>query len=220
MKNILIFCITVMMLAGMTYSQNKYGSDLAATVAFPTGPNSIYFKTGIGAIAGFYNDMGANWRIGLTIGFIRMGVNSQEVNNYFQTLGEEGSVEIDGSLSTIPILLSAKYLFPGESTRIYGIIEGGLYTYWTKAEGSIIYTGANAGTVPFDQSEFSSEVGFNFGLGALIPVSKEISIDASVRYHIVRNAETVKVVYSTGEEKVGSTHFVNVSLGANWNFDM
>jgi len=228
MKNIFLFVILMLMLSNISYSQRSYGSDFSATVAIPTGPSSEFSKTGYGAIGGFYYEMESNWRFGLTLGFIRFGVNSTETNNYFQTrlpVGTEGTIDINGSVSAIPILISCKYVIPsGASTKFYGIIEGGLYTYWTKTNGKIVYTAPTPGEVPFDESEFSSEIGWDLGFGALFAVSEEISIDASVRYHFVRNEGTIKVKYDNqgyyDEETVGSSHFVNIGIGANWNFDL
>lgn len=228
MKNIFIIAIILLLLSNNSFSQKSYGSDLSATVAIPTGPSSEFFKTGYGVIGGFYYEYDSNWRVGLTLGFIRFGANSTELNNYFQTrlpVGTSGTVDITGSVSTIPILLSCKYVIPsGASTKFYGIIEGGLYTYWTKAEGKIIYTAPDPGEVPFDKSEFSSEIGWDLGFGALFSVSENVSIDANVRYHFVRNEGTIKVNYDSqgfyDEESVGSTHFVNIGIGANWNFDL
>ena len=58
-------------------------------------------------------------------------------------------------------------------------------------------------------------------------LSEEVSIDASVRYHFVRNSGTIKIKYDNnyydsygGEEAVGTSHFVNIGIGANWNFDL
>ena len=117
-------------------------------------------------------------------------------------------------------------MLPGSSPRFYAIIEAGLYLYSTNANGTITYSG-NAGTAPIDQSEFSSEPGFDLGLGALFPVSKEISIDVNARYHFVRNSGTIKIRYYDDQgylypvnESVGSSHFINIGLGANWNFDL
>lgn len=228
MKNIFIIAIILLLLSNNSFSQKSYGSDLSATVAIPTGPSSEFFKTGYGVIGGFYYEYDSNWRVGLTLGFIRFGANSTELNNYFQTrlpVGTSGTVDITGSVSTIPILLSCKYVIPsGASTKFYGIIEGGLYTYWTKAEGKIIYTAPDPGEVPFDKSEFSSEIGWDLGFGALFSVSENVSIDANVRYHFVRNEGTIKVNYDSqgyyDEETVGSSHFVNIGIGANWNFDL
>ncbi len=228
MKNIFIIAIILLLFSDNAFSQKSYGSDLSATVAIPTGPSSEFFKTGYGVIGGFYYEYDSNWRVGLTLGFIRFGANSTELNNYFQTrlpVGTSGTVDITGSVSTIPILLSCKYVIPsGASTKFYGIIEGGLYTYWTKAEGEIIYTAPDPGEVPFDKSEFSSEIGWDLGFGALFSVSENVSIDANVRYHFVRNEGTIKVNYDSqgyyDEETVGSSHFVNIGIGANWNFDL
>lgn len=218
MRLFTIVCCIVLLNSALTFSQKSYGSDLSATVAIPVGTNSKFFNTGYGAIGGIYYEMESDWRIGLTLGFIRFGIDGNELNNYFQTLNQSGTVDISGSVSTIPILVSFKYLFPGPSTRFYAIIEGGLYAYWTKASGNINYS--DGGTAPIDKSEFSSEAGFNLGLGALFPVGKDISIDASVRYNFVRNEGTIKVNDVTGEESVGSSHFLNIAVGANWNFDM
>ena len=228
MKNIFIIAIILLLFSDNAFSQKSYGSDLSATVAIPTGPSSEFFKTGYGVIGGFYYEYDSNWRVGLTLGFIRFGANSTELNNYFQTrlpVGTSGTVDITGSVSTIPILLSCKYVIPsGASTKFYGIIEGGLYTYWTKAEGKIIYTAPDPGEVPLDKSEFSSEIGWDLGFGALFSVSENVSIDANVRYHFVRNEGTIKVNYDSqgyyDEETVGSSHFVNIGIGANWNFDL
>jgi hypothetical protein len=228
MKHIITILFISLLFSTLTFSQSSYGSDLSATVAFPTGVNSDYFKTGYGAIGGFYYEMESNWRIGLTLGFIYSGINGDEVNNYFQTLEQQtGSVALTGNVSTIPILLSFKYMLPGGSSpRFYGIIEAGLYLYSTKANGTITYT--NGETSQVDKSEFSSEPGFDLGLGALFPVGKEISLDINARYHFVRNSGTIKVDYDydnqgnyyPSEESVGSSHFINVGIGANWNFDL
>ena len=228
MKNIFIIVIILLLFSNNAFSQKSYGSDLSATVAIPTGPSSEYFKTGYGAIGGFYYEYESSWRIGLTLGFIRFGANSTELNNYFQTrlpAGTEGTLDIDGSVSTIPILLSCKYVIPsGASTKFYGIIEGGLYTYWTQTKGKVVYTLPDAGEIPFDKSEFSSEIGWDLGFGALFSVGEDVSIDASVRYHFVRNEGTIDVDYDSQgnyqDESVGSSHFFNIGIGANWNFDL
>ena len=227
MKNILKLLFITVLFTTITFSQSSYGSDLSATVAIPTGVNAEYFNTGFGAIGGFYYEMESNWRIGLTLGFIYSGINGDEVNNYFQSLQQQqGSVEVSGNVSTIPILLSFKYVLPGTSPRFYGILEAGLYVYWTDASGTITYTEGE--TSQIDKSEFSSEPGFALGLGALFPLSKEISIDVNARYHFVRNSGTIKVQYDydnqgnyyPSEESVGSSHFINIGVGANWNFDL
>jgi len=228
MKNVFIIAIILLLSASNSFSQKSYGSELSATVAIPTGPSSEYFNTGYGAIGGFYYEYESSWRIGLTLGFIRFGANSTELNNYFQTrlpVGTQGTLDIDGSVSTIPILLSCKYVIPSEaSTKFYCIIEGGLYTYWTQTKGKVVYTSPDAGEVPFDKSEFSSEIGWDLGFGALFSVGEDVSIDASVRYHFVRNEGTIDVDYDNQgnyqDESVGSSHFFNIAIGANWNFNL
>ncbi len=228
MKSILIILVIMFLFSNIAFSQKGYGSDLSAAVAIPTGPSSEYSNTGYGVIGGFYYEYSSNWRIGLTLGFIRFGASSTELNNYFQTRlpsGTKGSLDIDGSVSTIPILLSCKYVIPSSaSTKFYGIIEGGLYTYWVKTKGNVVYTLPDPGEIPFDQSQFSSEIGFDLGFGALFSVSQDISIDASVRYHFVRNEGTIKVNYDNQgnykDESVGSSHFLNIGVGANWNFNL
>jgi len=222
MKVFIIVSCIIILNSALTLGQKSYGSELSGTVAIPTGANSQFYKTGYGAIAGMYYEMESDWRIGLTVGFIRFGIDNNEVNNYFQQyLDQNSTVDVNGSVSAIPVLVSFKYLFPGPTTRFYAIIEGGLYTYWTKFRGNIIYSDGSA--APLDNSEFNSEVGFALGLGALFPVNDEISIDAGIRYHIIRNSGTIKVIYdkyNNGEEKVGTSNFLNISIGVNWNFDL
>ena len=220
MKRVSLLIVIVLLGTSIDFAQKSYGSDLSATIAIPTGPNSEYYKLGYGAIGGFYYEMESNWRFGLTLGFIRFGVDGGAVNDYFQTLGQEGYTDVTGSISTIPILFSAKYLFPTSSGKLYAVIEAGVYTYWTKLKGSITYTGSIPGVTPIDKSEFSSEAGFNLGLGALFPLSKDISLDINARYNFIQNSQTIKIDYYSDERKIGSSHFINFGIGANWNFDL
>lgn len=218
MKQLFTIAAILILFSAEGICQNAYGSDLSAVLSSPTGTNAKFFKLGYGAVGGFYYEMESGWRFGLTLGFIRNGLNSTELNNHFQTLGQEGTLDVDGALNTIPILLSAKYIFPGPSVRFYAIFEGGLYMYWYKADGSITYTGSSPGVTPLEKSEFSSEPGFALGLGALFPVSKEVSVDANFRYHFVKSSGTIDVNYYTGEQSVGTSHFLTFGVGANWYF--
>ena len=219
MKKIIFTFLVSSLISGISFGQKDYGSELDATVAIPTGANSKYFNVGYGVTGGFYYTLESDWRLGLTLGFIRIGVDGKEINNYFQTLGQQGNIDLKGSVSIIPILFSGKYIFPAASGT-YAVIEGGLYTFWSKVNGNIIYSGTNPGTVSIDESEFSSEPGFALGMGSLFRVNQEISIDVSIKYNFVRNSGAIKINDRTGEKSFGSSHFFNIAIGANWNFDL
>ena len=197
----------------VSYSQAGYGTDVTGVVAIPTGKDAKLYNIGFGGLAGFFYDVEDNVRIALVLGFVGMGLDNTELNKKLAG-NNKGSANISGSVNTIPILVSFRLVTPGPKMRFYGLIEGGVYTYWTKAKGT--YFPGN-GEVPIDQSEFRSEVGLAVGGGVLFPLNDELNFDFNVRYHFIQDSE-----YLNLEDTIAATtsQVLMLGLGVNWFFPL
>jgi len=194
-------------------AQTGYGTDVTAIIGIPTGKNSQVYNIGFGGLASFYYDIEDNVRLALTLGFIRMSVDNEGLNKALTESGGSGTVDIDGVLRSIPVILSVRLITPGPKIRFYGMLEGGIYTYWSKATGT--YFPGN-GEVPIDESEFRSEPGFAAGIGILFPLKEDLNFDINVRYTFIQDSEYLNL----GNSTISSSQMLMFGLGVNWFFTL
>ena len=102
---------------------------------------------------------------------------------------------------------------PDNPVRIYGALEGGLWTYWTSVSGTF---NNNGGIVTIDKSEFRSEAGFAAGMGILFRLSQVMSLDIGVKYQFVQDSEYLNVNRSSIE----TSRLIMIGAGLNWNFNI
>ena len=213
LKKLSIVIIALLCFLNTSYSQQGFGSEVSGIFAIPTGKDANLYNIGFGALAGFYYDVEENIRLALVLGYIRMRLDNTALNKKLAG-NNKGSADINGSVNAIPILFSFRLVTPGPRMRFYGLVEAGVYTYWTKANGT--YFPGN-GEVPIDQSEFRSEVGLAVGGGVLFPLNDELNFDFNVRYHFIQDSE-----YLNLENTIAATtsQVLMLGLGVNWFFPL
>ncbi len=213
MRKFFISVLFLMLASSSAFGQSGYGTDVTGVFALPIGKDANLYNPGFGALAGFYYDIEENVRLALVLGFIRMGLNNSELNK--KLAGDnQGSADINGSVNAIPILVSFRLVTPGPKMRFYGLIEGGIYTYWNKAKGTYF---PSDGEVPIDESEFRSEVGLAVGGGVLFPLNDELNFDFNVRYHFVRDSEYLNI----GNTVAATTsQMLTLGVGVSWFFPL
>lgn len=201
------------LLTVMALPQEKYGSEIMLNAVVPTGPDAKFFNTGLGINGNFYYDIEKNIRIGISIGYLRITADGEEISNHYKSISSEGDLQASGSISALPLMLTFRLISPESSMRIYGLIEGGLWTYWIKASGEFTNNGA---TSKIDKSEFRNEAGFAVGLGTLFGLSDVLSLDISVKYQFVQDSEYLNVNYNS----ISTSQMLLFGAGLNWNFDI
>jgi opacity protein-like surface antigen len=212
LKSLSFIIIVLFCFINTAYSQLGYGSEVSGILAIPTGKDASIYNVGFGGLAGFYYDVDDKIRLSLVIGFIRLGVNNDELNNKLSN-ANQGSANINGSTTAIPVILSFRLITPGPKMRFYGLLEAGIYTYWSKAEGTYF---PGDGEVPIDKSEFRSEPGFTAGGGMLFPLNEELNIDFNVRYTFVQDSEYLNL----GGTSVATSQMLLLGVGVNWFFPL
>lgn len=206
-KNLLIV-ICFLVLTFTTFAQSGYGTELNGNIVIPIGKNAEYFNLGFGGLVGFYYDVAENFRVALVLGYLRSSVNESKVNEIYASGGEKAN--ITGGVGAIPALISLRLISPGPGMRLYGLIEGGLYSYSTS------FSGTYGGGAPVDESEFRSEPGIAFGGGVLFPLNKELSLDVNVRYHWVNDSEYIDYEGTS----VANSRLLTIGVGVNWFFTL
>lgn len=213
LKTLSLIIIVLLCIINTSYSQQGYGSEVSGIFAIPTGKDASIYNVGFGGLAGFYYDVDEKIRLSLVLGFIRLGVSNDELNKKLSS-ANKGSANIDGSISAIPVVLSFRLITPGPKMRFYGLLEAGIYTYWSKAEGTYF---PGDGEVPIDESEFRSEVGLAVGGGVLFPLNDELNLDFNVRYHFVRDSEYLNLGNTVAST---TSQILTFGIGVNWFFPL
>ena len=205
--------ITLIIFSAVSFSQEKYGSEFSVNLVIPSGPNAKFYNNGFGASGNFYYDLETNIRIGISIGYLRLTANSEEIRNQYESIVSDGGLEASGSIRALPLMITFKLITPDNPVRIYGALEGGLWTYWTSVSGTF---NNNGGIVTIDKSEFRSEAGFAAGMGILFRLSQVMSLDIGVKYQFVQDSEYLNVNRSSIE----TSRLIMIGAGLNWNFNI
>ncbi len=206
MKKNLLIVICFLALNFTSFAQPGYGTELTGNVVIPIGKYAEYSNIGFGGLVGFYYDVAENFRIALVLGYMRLNVNESKVNELYASGGQQAN--ITGGVGVIPALISIRLISPGPGMRLYGLLEGGLYSY------SKSFSGTYGGGAPVDESEFRSEPGFAFGGGVLFPLNKELLLDVNVRYHWVNDSEYIDYEGTS----IANSRLLTLGVGVNWFF--
>jgi opacity protein-like surface antigen len=209
------FLVAILICSGNIYSiyaQPGYGTSVSGILAVPTGKNSEIYNIGYGALASFYYDVDEKIRIAVVLGYITLGLDGDELNKILEQ-SDAGSSRITGSSNAIPVIVAFQLITPRSGTRFYGLLEAGIYSYWSRAEG-IHFPGD--GEVSIDRSEFRSEAGFSIGGGVLFPLSEELNLDVNLRYTFVQDSEYLNL----GNTSLSNSQVLLFGIGLNWFFPL
>jgi len=211
MKKFFLLLIIFFSLTLTSFAQNGYGTEVSGNLLIPLGKNGDEYNLGFGALVGFYYDIAENFRLSFVTGYLRAGINESKVNSIYASGGQDA--DIKGGVGVIPALISLRLISPGPGMRLYGMLEGGLYTY------NISFSGTYGSGAPVDESEFRSEAGFVFGGGVLFPLNEELYLDVNLRYHWINDSEYSDVETSDGTS-LGNSRLLSLGVGVNWFFPL
>jgi hypothetical protein len=196
--------------------QGEYGTDFNGGIMIPTGKYAKYFKPGFIVQGGAYTGLSKAVRFGFGIGYFRSNVDGE---TYSEDLSSNysGDYTVDGSLKGLPLLLTLRLVTPGPGMRFYGLLDAGIYCYWVKLEGTATGTSSPA-PLPFEE-QFFAEPGVVFGFGGLLPVGANVSLDLSVRYNLVKDANYAET-YDDNEFAMNTSQFLGIQIGVNYSFPL
>ncbi len=142
-----------------TQAQDQ-GISAQVALGIPTGDMGDGYGMGFGLVGTYVHKLGDQLYGTGSLGY-----------KYF------GMSDLDGSFSTIPLLVGVRYLFSDEGVKPYAGAEIGLH-FWSASVEIDLYTFGN-----YDVSSSGTDFGFTPYAGVYIPAGNLI-IDLSLRYDI------------------------------------
>jgi hypothetical protein len=215
-RNVIVVGFCSALITTACFGQGGYGSTFAGDIAVPLGSFANSFKTGYGGHVDFFMESESYLRLSILLGFTRWNVDNDDVNAQYASMGGVGTYQLDGGISAFPILFSVKLLSPEAKFRFYGLVEVGVYLYSGKLTGQKTENGVVTQTIYEELSK--SVAGANFGVGLLMPINKEVSLDLGGRYHLVKRSTYYTYDLYGNPSAVNTNQYFTVALGVTYSY--
>lgn len=168
MKKVLLFLILSICIVGTTQAKgNQMAAGGNVVLAIPMGTFGDAVGIGFGATGTFMFRVAKQIDLTGTIGYLRFGYDN-----------------VDGSLTSIPLLFGGRYYFMPGKVQPYAAAEFGFHF----TSSSFDIPSQTIGGFTFgggSQSASSTDFGFGFGGGVLIAISKNVNLDGGLQYNLV-----------------------------------
>ena len=200
-------------------AQAQYGTDVSLGALFPSGTYGQYFKTGYGINAAFSIAEQKTVSYHLLLGYGRLGLDNNALNESADFNIEQGKYDVDGAIRIYPILVGIKFFPDKEGAKPYGLLEFGLYMTSKKFDGGTYTRPDGTQSVFSESSSFRAEPGLDLGLGVLLPLSPDKSLDIGVRYNFVKDSQYYSFATSGGTTTyVGFSQYFSLSVGLQFSY--
>lgn len=183
--------ISVLLIAVSLNAQGKFAVSVNGDVALPMGNFGDLAKTGFGGlVAGVYNAT-PNIQVTLKSGYLTWSTETPA------SIQAAASSVNEGTLTSIPVLVGARYVAGKGKLKPYGAAELGMHFTSTEVPSVTLPTGQSVGGGTTTDSNF----GFGFGGGVYYEVAKTVDLELNAQYNIISTSGN-------------SSGFINVGVGA------
>lgn len=210
-----ILLLLLVLTAGRAPAQMVYTTDASAGVMMPAASFGTYFKTGLALNLAFSMTGGEGTRYHLALGYHRSALDNQALTDDPDSNPKGGQYDVAGAVSAFPILVGLKLISPKQETRPYGVLEAGVYLYSKKFDGGTFTYPDGTAIQVSSSSSFKVEPGVNLGVGMLVPLDAERSLDFALRYHYVNNSGEPEI---PGDIYVAASQYFTLTVGLSWAF--
>ncbi|MCP5064171.1 MAG: porin family protein [Ignavibacteriae bacterium] len=173
MKKIFVTVLVLFAFISLHAQRNPMSVGVNAEVSVPLGDFSDIASMGFGLNGAFIYGISDVFETTGSLGFISW---SRDIPTITETL----EASADGSFTSIPLLVGARYYFPQRSLMPYAAFEIGLHIFSTSD-----YTISIANVETTLEGATDVNFGFAFGGGAVYEVSKGFKVDGSLKYNII-----------------------------------
>ncbi len=162
------------------FAQSKMGIGVNGVFAASSGDMKDMFDTGFGGLASLNYNVSDNLQLSLTAGYIKFGFNNDYINDQLKEAGFNATVDIDASLSVIPIMIGGKYFLSSSNFRPYLAADLGLHILEITSEKFTV------GGQEFNAVGSASETkgAFDIGVGFLMKLSPTVNLDVNGKLNI------------------------------------
>jgi hypothetical protein len=218
-RTLLAAVAALMTLHSLTAAQTRFGTDVSVGAAIPMGTFAPIFSTGPEVSVAFSMGSEPNVAYHLLLGWSRMTLDAEALtaSGDFNPYG--GVYTGEGSVNVYPLLIGVRFYPDQSGARPYGVLEAGVFMYSKSFDGGT-YTDPTGDVSNLSStSSFRAEPGFNAGIGVLIPVAEDKSLDLAFRYHLVKDSQYYNFT-PTGSTAayVGFSQYVGLTVGLDFSY--
>jgi len=218
-RNLLTTAAALVALHGLILAQTRYGTEVSVGAAIPTGTFAPVFSTGPEVNLAF--SMGSEPTVGyhLLLGWSRMTLDAEGLTGSADFNPDGGTFEGEGSVNVYPILIGVRFYPDKPGARPYGLLEAGVFMYSKSFKGGTYTDPTGDVSNLSSSSSFRAEPGFNAGIGVLIPVADDKSLNLGVRYHLVKDSQYYNLT-PTGSTTtyVGFSQYIGLTAGLDISY--
>ncbi len=190
----------------------KFSASVNAGPAFPTGDFSELWNAGFEGNVLIGYKLQSNIDLILYTGYARWGFNNEGFN---ELQGSQVTFNLDVPLTSIPLLVGAKYYLGTDDIKPYTFIYAGVFFLEYTLSGSYTINNTKFNITPITEKE--TETGLAAGAGLLYRISPAINLDVNAKFNLINDTDAIKEAQNQGVAPGGagattSTYF-SVSAG-------
>lgn len=195
-------------------AQSKYHLGVNGVYVSSTGDLADLFDKGIGGLASLSYDVSDRIQLSVTTGYLKLSFNNDYINSQLKEAGINTTVDVDASMSIIPLMVGGKYFLSSSNFRPYVAADLGLHISKITSEKIIV------GGQPFDAVASASETkaAFDFGIGFLYKIAPKINLDVNGKINLNGTEIKKESSFSSGnvtttQSSESSASFFTISAG-------
>lgn len=198
-------------------AQSKSALGIQGVYASSTGDLADIFDSGFGGSASFFYNLNDNLQLSATAGYIKFSFNNDYFNDQLKDAGIDATVDVDATLSVIPIMVGARYFLSSSNFKPYLLADAGIHIMEITSS-KVTVSGQEFDAVG---SASESKGAFDIGAGFLVNIAPKINLDINGKLNLnglqVKKEKTVSSGSSTTtESSESSATFFTVSAGVSF----
>jgi outer membrane protein W len=180
MNKVKLTALVILISISTMFAQSKMGVGVNGVFAASSGDMKDLFDTGFGGLASLNYNASESIQLSLTAGYIKFGFNNDYINDQLKEAGSNMTVDVDASLSVIPIMIGGKYFLSSSDFKPYLAADAGVHIM------EITSDKVTVGGQQFDAVGSASETkgAFDIGVGFLMKLSPSINLDVNGKLNI------------------------------------
>ena len=213
----------IILLSSVIYGLGRWGAGAYGGVFVPIAEFSEFYNTGFGGAAQVTYGWSENTLFTFSVGTSSWEFDNDSFNRELENSGAGIKVDLDASFKVVPYLLGVRWYAMKGKYRPYILLEGGLYYYETKYQGTIEdlleKPPNNIEEIP-ETKITGNESALALGIGTFVELSDHIFLDAVLKYNAITNAKAI----SEWEEDQTITglsrtiQYITLLAGINYRF--
>jgi len=223
MKKLLIMILLGLVFSTIISAQIRQRQNIAVNVnagfAFPYGDFSDFYNTGFTGTAGITYKYSELIHFYLAGGGVSFNIDNEGMNKKLSDQGIDATVNLDGSLTNIPLSIGAKLNYEYISFRFYTGLAFVINILTLESSGTLTDSDGPT-TIPYSKESFS-KTSLSLTLGFAIPVSRKLEFDINGSFNAISDIDNniiPKIGPVSDPVRAGTVRYISLMGSLNYYF--